>query len=241
MTSDPRTVFARPVACPDARQRLICFPHAGSSASFFRDWGRHLPDTEVLAVRYPGRAERIDEPPPEDIVRLGAAVAAAAAYLVPLPLTLFGHSMGAVVALETARALLDHGVVPAHLVVSGSRDAPVPEPDEGTGAEEELTARLAALGGTDSAALDDPYFQELVLPYIRSDGAMFHAYGHRRTPVLPCPVTAIVGDVDEDADRRPWRELTDAGFREHVIAGNHFYLVDRPPYGLLRDVLVGAP
>ncbi|GAA2905341.1 thioesterase [Actinoplanes cyaneus] len=240
MTADPHTVFARPVDCPDAHRRLICFPHAGGSASFFRDWGRHLPDTEVLAVRYPGRGERIDEPSPDDIVRLGADVAAAAAELTPLPLTLFGHSLGAVVALEAARALLEHGVTPAHLVVSGSRNAPLPPPAPDDADDEDTALRLAALGGTDAAALDDPFFQELVLPYVRSDGAMFHAYRHRRAPVLPCPVTAIVGDADTDADRRPWPELTEAGFREHVVPGHHFYLVERPPYELLHDLLAGV-
>ena len=34
--------------------RLFCFPHAGSGASFFRDWSRRLPaDVTVLAVQPP--------------------------------------------------------------------------------------------------------------------------------------------------------------------------------------------
>lgn len=228
----------RAVACPEPHRRLVAFPHAGGSAGFFRDWGRHLPGTEVLAVRYPGRGERIDEPPPTDVVRLGRDIANALADLDDLPLTLFGHSMGAAVALETARALQERGVRPAHLIASGCVDGPLPPPDAPSEADADaLALRLAALGGTDPAMLDDPFFQELVLPYIRSDGEMFHAYGHRRDPVLHCPVTTIAGVDDVDADRRPWSELTDAGFRRHVVAGHHFYLVDEPPYDLLRDAL----
>ncbi|MER7165424.1 alpha/beta fold hydrolase [Micromonospora sp. NPDC000207] len=240
MTGDGDRWLHRAVECPDPRRRLVAFPHAGGSATFFRDWGRHLPGTEVLAVRYPGRAERIDEPLPSDLTRLAADVADVLTERADLPLVLFGHSMGAVVALETARALQDRGVRPAHLVASGSRAAPLPPPEPDDSDGDDLALRLAELGGTDRAMLDDPFFQELVLPYIRSDGEMFHSYRHRTDPVLHCPVTTVVGDVDADADRRPWPELTDAGFREHVVPGHHFYLVDQPPYELLDD-LAGVP
>src|SRR6266852_5398189 len=85
------------------RERLICFPHAGGSASFFRDWGNHLPESEVYGVCYPGRAERIDEPPPTDLRQLAGEIAAAVEPLSDRPIALFGHSMGGIVALETAR------------------------------------------------------------------------------------------------------------------------------------------
>ncbi len=238
VTPGPDRWLDRPVTDPDARRRLACLPHAGGSAAFFRDWGGRLPGTEVLAVRYPGRAERIDEPSPTDLRRLGRQVAAVLAELADLPLTLFGHSMGAVVALEAARSLQERGRPPAHLVASGSRNAPLPPAEPpGEQADADLLAQLAAMGGTDPELLADPSFQELVLPYVRSDGEMFHRYEHRREPILRCGVTTVVGADDPDADRRPWAELTDGGFAEHVVPGDHFYLVDRPPYAVLDQVL----
>ncbi|KAF4408244.1 thioesterase [Streptomyces lycii] len=233
---------ARPV--PDPRQRLVCFPHAGGSASFFRDWAAGLPGTEVLAVRYPGRAERIAEPVPTDLRVLARSVADAVEQVADRPVALFGHSMGAAVALETARALEARGVTVAHLFASGSRDAPYPPPpteeeQRALEAEDdaEVVAELLRLGGTDPELAADPDFQELVLPYVRADGRMFHGYGPSAEPVLRCPVTAIAGDADADADRRPWRELTRGGFRQRTVRGDHFYLVPRPPYTLIQDTL----
>lgn len=231
-----------PVPAPDARLRLICLPHAGGSSAFFRVWGERLPGLEVHTVRYPGRAERINEPTPTDLVQLGGDIAAAVAPLAPL--ALFGHSLGAAVALETARALEARGIPVAHLFASGSRTGPQPVPDlDPPSADDPATIRhLIELGGTDPALAADPAFQDLVLPYVLGDGQMFHAYAHvsRTEPVLRCPVTTIVGDSDPDADRRPWRQLTTGEFREAVVGGDHFYLRNRPPYGLVLDALLAA-
>jgi pyochelin biosynthetic protein PchC len=241
MTSNAHLWLEAAVECPEPRQRLICFPHAGGSASFFRDWGNHLPGTQVLAVRYPGRSERIDEPSPTDLRRLAGEIAGAVASVADGPLALFGHSMGAVVALETARCLEQRGVRLAHLFASGSRNAPLPDPAEYTDADDDtLSLRLVGLGGTDSELANDPFFRELVLPYVRGDARMFHAYGHRSEPVLSCPVTTIAGDADADADRRPWPELTRGGFRECVVAGDHFYLIAKPPFALVEESLVAC-
>ncbi|MEV5957082.1 alpha/beta fold hydrolase [Streptomyces sp. NPDC051987] len=227
-----------PLPLPDPPRRLVCFPHAGGSAAFFREWGEQLPGIEVHAVRYPGRAERIAEPAATDLRQLAHAIADVLEPLADRPLLLFGHSMGAVVALETARCLERRGIHPAHLVASGSRDAPYPGPEELTEPDEDdatVVARLLALGGTDPALAADPEFQQLVVPYVRDDGRMFHGYSPRPDDEpLRCPVTTIAGDVDEDADRRPWHELTVGPHREHIVTGDHFYLVPRPPFSLLQ-------
>lgn len=228
---------------PGARYRLVCFPHAGGSAAFFRNWGAHLPQAEVHTVCYPGRGERIDEDPPTDLRALAAGIADAVAAIADRPVALFGHSMGAAVALEAAACLEAEGVPVAHLFASGSRDAPVPAPSVFDEAVDEDPAtvieHLVEMGGTDPDLAADPLFQELVLPYVLADGRMFRSYAGSFVPVrsLRCPVTTIVGDHDGDADLRPWPALTSGPFRELVVPGDHFYLVGRPPYQVLRDCL----
>ncbi|WP_405554219.1 thioesterase II family protein [Streptomyces sp. NBC_01171] len=228
---------------PDATHRLVCFPHAGGSASFFREWAA-VPDCTVHAVRYPGRAERLAEPCATDLRALADDIARALLPLADRPLVLFGHSLGAAVALETARSLQGRGVGIAHLFASGSRNAPLPEPEPFTDDGEDdatVAARLVAMGGTDPELAADPFFQELVIPYVRADGRLFHSYAMDPGPLLTCPVTTIVGDADADADLRPWPELTSGPFRERTVRGGHFYLIDEPPYALVEQELAGAP
>lgn len=223
---------------PDATIRLLCLPHAGGSASLFARWGADLAAVEVHAVTYPGRADRIDEPVPTDLVELAGDIASAAAPLADRPLALFGHSMGAAVALETARALEAAGIPVAHLFASGSRNGPLPQqlppPSEDPA---DIARQLVQLGGTDPELAEDPIFQELVLPFVLGDGQMFHSYRMRPAPLLGCAVTSIVGSADADADVRPWAELAPGRFAERAVEGEHFYLMASPPYDLIASAL----
>ena len=223
---------------PAARVRLVCFPHLGGSAGFFRDWDKCLPEAEVYSVRYPGRGERFEEDPEEDLLALARKIAEALEPLAGKPVALFGHSMGAPVALETAGALERRGVKLAHVFASGSRDAPLPPRTEPVDEDpRELLEKLVRMGGTDADMAADPVFQEIVLPYLAADSKLFNSYQMAPDPLLSCPVSAIVGDVDPHADERPWSALTTGPFRQHVVSGDHFYLVETPPCTLLRESL----
>jgi len=224
---------------PAARHLLICFPHAGGSAAFFRNWGVRLTGCEVHAARYPGRAERIEEPQPTDLRQLAMDFAKSIEAIADRPIALFGHSMGAVVALEAARVLEARGVRIVRLFASGSQHGPcsvrhaelVDEDDDA------VAEQLVQLGGTQREMAVDPIFRELVLPSVRADGQMFHAYEMSMAPRLRCPVTTIVGDADLQADTRPWSDLAPTGFEERTVSGDHFYLIAHPPFAVLRACL----
>ncbi|MEV0171001.1 thioesterase domain-containing protein [Streptomyces sp. NPDC050803] len=241
MTAPASRVLVCDTPRPAAAVRLVCFPHAGGSASFYRSWGPALPEAEVHAVQYPGRADRMDEEPPHDLVRLAAEIADALEPLADRPLAFFGHSLGAPVALETARALQSRGIHLAHLFASGSRDAPLPVLPDHDDDPDQLLKDLVRMGGTDAEMAADPIFQEVVLPYLIADGRMFHDYAMAPGPQLTCPVTTVVGDRDDDADLRPWSALSTGPVREAGVTGNHFYLIADPPYSLLREALTAPP
>ena len=90
---------------PAARQRLVVFPHAGGGASFYRAWAELLgPDIELRIVEYPGHETRMAEPLTDDLDLVVEEVVAELDRTGDgRPETaLFGHSMGAIVAHETA-------------------------------------------------------------------------------------------------------------------------------------------
>ncbi|MEU3984597.1 alpha/beta fold hydrolase [Streptomyces sp. NPDC026672] len=232
----------RPVG-PGTAARLVCFPHAGGAASAYVRLARRLaPDVEVLSVQYPGRQDRRHEEPVADIGRLADALAEEVVRHVPGSYAFFGHSMGALVAHETARRLHERGApAPARLFLS-ARGAPGagPGPHDRIGTDAELLAVAARLGGTASHLLDDPEVRDMVLPALRADYRALAGHVGAPGPRLRLPFTVLIGDrdpvvtVDEAA---AWHELTAADAELLVFEGGHFYLDDH-----LDDIarIVGA-
>ncbi len=221
-----------PVLRPDASVRLVCFPHAGGSATFFRSWGRQVTlGVEVLAVQYPGRLDRLREPCIEDVHELADAVASALGCRLDRPVALLGHSLGAVVAYETANRLAAGGIALRALFVSshpapGRGRAPSPQ----CLSDGPLLADLRRLGATPAGVMDQPELTDVVLPSLRSDYRAAGRYRPRPVPPLTCPVIALVGDNDPDVsveEMRPWAQVTDGPFFLHQLPGDHFYLMPR--------------
>jgi surfactin synthase thioesterase subunit len=216
---------------PRARLRLVCCHAAGLSAAVFRHWPRRMPAAvEVCAVQLPGRGARMSETPERSVDNVVAAVA----RVLPddgMPLLLFGHSLGATIAFETARARRRAGLAAcAHLFVAG-RGAPhlasTRAPLHGLSDAEFVAAVQARYNGIPDAVAREPELLELLLPMLRADIEMHERYVHRTEPPLPCPITGFVGR--EDATVAPaqldaWAAHTSAGFAGHVVPGGHFFV-----------------
>ena len=221
---------------PDATVRLLCLPHAGGSAPFFHPVSRALaPKIEVLAVQYPGRQDRRNEPCVESLATLADLL-----LQVLLddsdrrPLALFGHSMGASLAFELAGLLEQQAdIEPAVLFASGRQAPSRPDSnDVHLRGDEELIAEMQRLGGTDARILANPEMREIVLPSLRGDFRAAETYRPTRTEVLSCPISALMGDADPRArepEVRAWREHTTGDFELRIFPGGHFYLAEQAP------------
>jgi surfactin synthase thioesterase subunit len=226
----------------------VCLPHAGGSASFFHPLSALLaPGAETVSVQYPGRQDRRGEPPAATVEELADGVADS---LVEQgdggPTVLFGHSMGALVAFETARRLERRGRPPAAIVLSGRR-APSRQLPETVHLRDDagVLAELRGLSGTDSRLLGDEEVLRLILPSVRADYRALAAYRGDTARPVGSPIVVMVGDADpltpvEDA--LAWSAYTTGGFGSEVFPGDHFYLAaqrDRVTRSL-RAVLAAA-
>jgi surfactin synthase thioesterase subunit len=217
----------------DATSSLVCLPHAGGSATFFFPLARALaPAIDVLAVQYPGRQDRRQEPNIDNLPELADRIIDALRLMDDRPFALFGHSMGAVLAYELALRLPAAGLpTPSHLFLSGRR-APSRHRDDRLhlSSDEDILAHLRRLGGPGSTALDDPEIRDMVLPVIRSDYRAVETYRHDPAAVLDCPITVLTGDRDglvSTEEAQAWAEHTTGPIELVVLPGGHFYLADR--------------
>ncbi|MEZ0095635.1 thioesterase II family protein [Streptacidiphilus sp. EB129] len=228
----------------DAAVRLVCFPHAGSSAPFYRPLSAGAgPAIDVLSVQYPGRQDRRLEPLVDDLGVLTEQIVEALLPWLDRPFALFGHSMGATLAFEAARRLEALGQHPLHLFASGrrapsrSRDEHVHQRDD-----EGLMAEMRSLSGTDQRILGEEELMRMVLPVVRNDYRAAETYVYRDPSLLHCPVTVLTGDADPKvtlAEAEAWSEHTTGPTRMHVYTGGHFFLTDHQDQvlALLRGAL----
>jgi len=146
------------------------------------------------------------------------------------PFAFYGHSMGAAVAFELARALQRHGrPLPSTLYVSGARApkfrlnwTPPPEPDEN-----QFLEQLRILNGIPPEVLQNSDAMKLALPALRADTALYRNYVYTAGDPLPVPIFAYSGCADPNVTREhadAWREQTSAHFALREFEGGHFFI-----------------
>jgi len=207
--------------------RLVCLPYAGGSADAYRPWSAWLPDgCELLTPDLPGHGRRLPETPLE-------TTAAVVADLLPrlgdpaLPLVLFGHSMGALLAYELCQALCAHGTPPRTLVLSAVGPPEVLRADRELADDPEaLLAHVARLGATPPEVLASDAMRALVLRPLQADFRLLAAAPRSPARTVPVPLYVLAGDRDPV---HPPREV--ARWKHHaphwqglrVLPGDHFF------------------
>lgn len=209
---------------------LVCCPHAGGTAEFFRGWPRCFsPAVQVVAVQYPGHGDRLGEPSLTDVQVLSSELAAEVERLLPGKLILFGHSYGAAIAYEVAVRLTNQGS-PPHAIVISARVAPHHEVGGTVHLRDDdaLWSEMVRLGGTPPSIAADAEWREALTPSLRADFRASETYRPSRGR-LPCPLTVMLGKDDDGLPRAAvsdWQEYTQSQFAVREFSGAHFYLVD---------------
>jgi surfactin synthase thioesterase subunit len=226
----------RPTPRPQAPLQLVCFHHAGGGASSFRAWPALMTDVEVLVVQLPGREGRFTETPASEPAAVVEPLVTELRGALRQPYVLFGHSLGARLALEVAARLeAVPGLEPCLTIVSAAPPPAAPAPDEEPAlplSDDALLAMLRRLGGTPPALLAQPAFMRPFLRVMRADVDLARAFSRHAAPVLAGPLFALAGEADPGA--RPhlmagWSAFTRGTFAAGaVLDGGHFYHQDRP-------------
>lgn len=230
----------------DGSHKLVCFPHAGGSAISFGPLAECVgAEYEVLAVQYPGRQDRRREPLVGNISDLvdGLLPELIAAVQGAQDFSLFGHSMGSVVAFEACRRLEQELGLSARVLFASGRRAPSaaqPELRVHLLSDRELCEQLLRFGGTPSALLEDPEFRELILSIVRNDYRAIETYECSAAAMVSSPIVAIVGDRDPDAsfaEIEVWGSHTTGSCFAKSFPGGHFFIDSNcGPIGqLIRD------
>ena len=185
---------------------------------------------EVCAFQLPGREGRYREPA---FVRAREAAEEVARRMTPWlyrPYALFGHSMGALLSFEIARALRRRGQPLPFLMLLSAYLAPqLPrrQPPVRDLPCDQLLARLREMNGTPDAVLRNRELMEFLMPTIRADFEICETYQYQPEPPLEIPLIVFGGQEDAEVGvdlLEGWRVQTAASFRREMLPGDHFFL-----------------
>jgi surfactin synthase thioesterase subunit len=232
------------------RPKLIAIPYAGGNAISYRALKPHLErDLDFLTLEAPGHGRRLGEP-------FAASVDAIAVDLAEIvraetkssPYVLFGHSMGALLAIPLVRALRDKGApLPSALIVSGAYPPGRRRlPNLSHLASGEFIERVAALGGLPREILAEPELMAFFEPILRSDFQLIESYRHSMAEKLAMPITLFLGQSDSIAgdEAQIWAEETTGRFTLKIFPGGHFFVlneVEAVAHAILQTCQMSLP
>jgi surfactin synthase thioesterase subunit len=220
---------------------LYCFAHAGGSAGEFLRWSVDLPGIRLWAVRLPGRAPRQEEPPYTRMTDLVADLVEQVDFGFR-DFAFFGHSLGALIAFETTRALRRAGLrQPRRLLLSSMQPPPITTrrtahllPDD------ELLAEVERRWGAMPQVIhDEPELKALALDQLRADASLAETHEYVPEEPLDIPFSVFAGD-QEDPGQLGWDVHTRAACEAHLLRGGHFYFRDPEQQHALLGLIRGA-
>jgi pyochelin biosynthesis protein PchC len=210
------------------RRQLVVFPHAGGSAEYYRPWRARLPaEVDLIVLQYPGPTAQEAFPGwPTPDAALRRCLRGLGSLLGLAPATFFGHSMGALLALHVAAALLPSRFTVAQLVLSSQLTPPTLREIYRTPQDlDQLADRALDLGEAGAHQRLGVEARALVAATIRRDLDLLLALA--ALPVGALPATRVFGGQDDPlvspARLAEWQAFLPRGAHAETFPGGHFY------------------
>ncbi|KFF21072.1 hypothetical protein IW22_12315 [Chryseobacterium sp. JM1] len=186
-------------------------------------------DIEFIPIELPGRGERFREPLIKDKKEaIRDLFEQMSRKRNGAPFIIFGHSMGAILALSLAQLFEDHNDKPDYLVVSGN-----PGPLDGYKIpsrhnldDDAFKASIAELGGVPNEIIENKDAFTFFSNIMRADFECIEKDQDLEKDItLQSSIYAIMGDQEALSDKiENWSRFTTAVFDYSIVEGNHFFI-----------------
>jgi surfactin synthase thioesterase subunit len=190
-----------------------------------------LGDFDVVTLELPGRGRRMDESllkdfdlAAADIFRQLLSKLASRRYMV------YGHSLGAYLALRVSNMAARCGKAPLYLFVSGNPGPGVRDDKKRYLMENDLfIAELVKLGGMSQEFVENREMFEFFEPILRADFEIAERNELAAEPAINVPLFAMMGSEEENVEKiGNWERFTNSRFDHRILGGDHFFIYKHP-------------
>ncbi|MBB6498880.1 thioesterase II family protein [Pedobacter cryoconitis] len=209
------------------KHQLILLHFAGGNSHSFNFMLPYLQDFEIIPLELPGRGRRIGEELLKDF-----DLAALDIYkqvigkLNSSKFIIYGHSMGAYLALKVASLLEKANKAPSYIFVSGNA---------GPGLEnkttryllgrEDFIVELKKLGGIPDEVFEYEDMLDFFLPVLRADFEISERNKAEVDTLISSPIYAMMGDQETKVEHiTNWKNFTKSHFGYKIFEGGHFFI-----------------
>lgn len=217
--------------------KVVFFPHAGGSASYYRSYAEAINEMgyQAVTVEYPGHGMRLGDNLIDNMDRLvDSLYDSMFSSTDSCDYVFLGHSMGSWVAYEMCKKFRSMGrKAPLFMIASGNVS---PVLRKGTlkyrqMPDDEFISDVMAIGGTSQEIFNNEELKELFLPILRNDYILLEDYtSSEEVPEekVNCDIIAIGGKQDKYVGRKldSWEAYTKKDFQAYYFSGPHFFLFD---------------
>jgi external thioesterase TEII len=214
------------------KPQLFLIHFAGGSCYSFEFLTSQLKEFDAIPIELPGRGKRILE----KLIRDFDVAATDVLNQINKKLTadkfiVYGHSMGAMLALRVCNLLEKQGKIPSYLIVSGNA-GPGLDSDHKLRYllnKEEFVEELNRLGGMPPALLENQELFDFFEPILRADFEVSEKKKIVGEPAIRNSLFAIMGSEEEEIDKiSNWDQYTLSSFDYEILDGDHFFIYKHP-------------
>lgn len=192
----------------------------------FLRWQNFLPEgTEIAGIQLPGRENRMSEPYANSLDEVLEHLVPDIEALLDVPYIFFGHSFGALIAMELAQRLVTASLsLPEKIIVSAANPPdrqlalPIDRMDDA-----ELLAAVRTWGGNRIDGFGAE-FMAFALAALRADFALLHSHTYSLKKI-PVPLLALGGteDVLVPKESLPGWSRMGMSCETVLLNGGHFF------------------
>lgn len=209
------------------KSQMFLMHFAGGDANSYNFLTPYLSNFRLFPIELPGRGKRINEPFLNTFEEAAQdAYVQVVSKITSSKIVIYGHSMGASLALRVTSMLETRYNIEVCLIVSGSRGPCLSDkPFKHLLNNKDLILELIKLGGLPDEFVRNEDLQNFYLPILRSDFRLIELSDPCHFMSVRAPIKVIMGDKENEVDKiLDWQRFSSSKIHCDILEGDHFFI-----------------